>query len=111
MVTFFHILTEIVGEKESRLRLGMRMMGLKTSVYWLVWFFTGAFYILLATLVLIGAGLACQFAFFTNSNVGPDAINSLSRKLNAYICSSLQCSCCSSCLALPWCALRSGSAR
>jgi ABC-type multidrug transport system ATPase subunit len=67
-VTFFHILTEIVGEKESRLRLGMRMMGLKTSVYWLVWFFTGALYILLSTLVLIGAGLACQFAFFVNSN-------------------------------------------
>lgn len=72
MVTFFHILTEIVGEKESRLRLGMRMMGLKTSVYWLVWFFTGALYILLSTLVLIGAGLACQFAFFVNSNVSPD---------------------------------------
>lgn len=38
MITFFLVLTEIVAEKESRLRIGMRMMGLSNGPYWLVWF-------------------------------------------------------------------------
>ena len=38
MITFFIVLTEIVGEKESRQRIGMRMMGLSNGPYWLVWY-------------------------------------------------------------------------
>lgn len=41
MITFFLILTEVVAEKESRLRIGMRMMGLNNAAYWFVWWLTG----------------------------------------------------------------------
>lgn len=68
MVTFFILLVEIVGEKEKRLRIGMRMMGLSNSVYWIVWFITGTIFITVISLLLFLAGLACRFPFFTNSN-------------------------------------------
>jgi hypothetical protein len=69
MITFFVLLTEIVMEKEQRLRLGMKMMGLKDSMYWLVWFLTGLIFVFVSTLVLIAAGHACRFDVFKNTNV------------------------------------------
>lgn len=33
-LVFFLLLTEIVNEKESRIRIGMRLMGLSNAVYW-----------------------------------------------------------------------------
>jgi len=68
MVIFFILLTEVVTEKEQRLRLGMRMMGMRDSVYWLVWILQGLAFQTLSTLVLIFAGSAAQFKFFTNSD-------------------------------------------
>eukprot|EP01116_Phalansterium_solitarium_P019773 TRINITY_DN564_c0_g2_i1.p1 TRINITY_DN564_c0_g2~~TRINITY_DN564_c0_g2_i1.p1 ORF type:complete len:1819 (+),score=747.59 TRINITY_DN564_c0_g2_i1:87-5543(+) len=70
MVTFFVLLTEIVMEKEMRLRLGMRMMGLRTSVYWLVWLLNGAVFVAASSVVLITTGMACGFNVFLNSNFG-----------------------------------------
>jgi hypothetical protein len=67
MVTFFILLTEVVAEKEQRLRLGMRMMGLRSVVYWFTWFLWAEIFVFLSTLVLIFSGLGCQFAFFTNA--------------------------------------------
>eukprot|EP01103_Thecamoeba_quadrilineata_P015557 TRINITY_DN4957_c0_g2_i1.p1 TRINITY_DN4957_c0_g2~~TRINITY_DN4957_c0_g2_i1.p1 ORF type:complete len:1851 (-),score=296.09 TRINITY_DN4957_c0_g2_i1:13-5565(-) len=68
MVTFFILLAEVVTEKEQRLRLGMRMMGLNDGVYWFVWFLTGLFFVTASTLILILSGMACQFDFFINAN-------------------------------------------
>jgi len=68
MVTFFIILTEIVFEKEKRLRIGMRMMGLSNSAYWTVWWLTGLSISILTTLILIAAGAAAQFTFFLKAN-------------------------------------------
>jgi len=70
MVIFFILLTEVVTEKEQRLRLGMRMMGMKDSVYWLVWIMNGFIFQVLSTLVLIVSGSAAQFKFFTNADFG-----------------------------------------
>jgi len=69
MITFFIVLTEIVGEKESRLRIGMRMMGLSNGPYWLVWWLYGSTLVLLSTTVLVCSGLAFQFSYFTNANI------------------------------------------
>ncbi|KAH3757745.1 ABC transporter [Pelomyxa schiedti] len=68
MITFFMVLNEIVMEKESRIRLGMSMMGMKNWVYWLTWFGVGTFFMAVMTLVLQFSGMACLFDFFTNSN-------------------------------------------
>lgn len=68
MIIFFIILTEIVMEKEQRLRLGMQMMGLKSSVYWITWFGNGLTFVTLTTLLLIAAGAACGFSVFLRTN-------------------------------------------
>jgi hypothetical protein len=68
MITFFLLLTEIVAEKEMHLRIGMKMMGLSNTVYWLVWFLTGLVFITLSSVLLILAGMAAQFPVFLNAN-------------------------------------------
>ena len=40
MIVFFYTLTEVVTEKEERLRLGMRMIGLTNFSYWTSWYMT-----------------------------------------------------------------------
>lgn len=75
MVTFFVLLVEIVGEKEKRLRLGMRMMGMSNTAYWLTWFMMGLIFTLASTQVLFLSGYACGFPFFTNTNVCVDLIH------------------------------------
>eukprot|EP01128_Nolandella_sp_AFSM9_P010418 TRINITY_DN7197_c0_g1_i1.p1 TRINITY_DN7197_c0_g1~~TRINITY_DN7197_c0_g1_i1.p1 ORF type:complete len:1837 (-),score=357.54 TRINITY_DN7197_c0_g1_i1:66-5192(-) len=69
MITFFIVLTEIVAEKESRLRIGMKMMGLSTPAYWLVWALYGITFSAFSTAMLIVSGWIFQFTFFTNANV------------------------------------------
>jgi hypothetical protein len=68
MITFFIVLTEIVAEKESRQRLGMKMMGLSDAPYWLTWWLYGVTFVTLSTLVLLASGYAFQFDIFWNSN-------------------------------------------
>lgn len=68
MITFFIVLTEMVTEKENKLRLGMRMMGLANGPYYVVWWFYGLIFTTMSTLVLIGTGYAFQFDYFWNSN-------------------------------------------
>lgn len=67
-ITFFVVLTEVVKEKEERLRLALRMMGMRTLVFWLSWLLYGAAFVSLSTLVLMGAGWAAGMDFFTNSD-------------------------------------------
>lgn len=67
MIIFFVLLTEIVLEKEKSLRVGMKMMGLSDSVYWVSWFAYAFIFSILSTLVLMASGSAFQFEFFLNS--------------------------------------------
>jgi hypothetical protein len=57
-----------VYEKEHKLRQGMRMMGLRGSIYWAAWFIHSQIINILSTLLLIAAGMACDFAFFRYTN-------------------------------------------
>ena len=68
MITFFLLLTEIVHEKEMRLRIGMKMMGLSNTVYWLVWFGTGIIFVVLSAMLLMLSALVAQFTVFTHAN-------------------------------------------
>ena len=43
---------QLVMEKESRLRLGMRMMGLRTPAFWASWLLYGAFFVFASTMLL-----------------------------------------------------------
>lgn len=57
MFNFTIILNYIVYEKENKLREGMRMMGLKDSVFWISWFIPNAIIALISTLMVICGGL------------------------------------------------------
>ena len=68
-LAFFHVLTELVHEKEARLRVGMRQMGLRTSAFWTSWVVYGAALCIVGTTVLQLSGAAARFDFYTNSDV------------------------------------------
>lgn len=69
MIVFFVLLTEVVSEKESKLRVGMKMMGLSNAAYWCSWYTHGFLMIFVVTGIQYLAGLACGYTFFTRSNV------------------------------------------
>ena len=64
---FFQLITNVVVEKEEKLRVGMRQMGLRTSAYWASWGTYAVVMSLLSTLVLLASGNAAGFTFFTNA--------------------------------------------
>ena len=64
---FFQLITNVVVEKEEKLRIGMRQMGLRTSAYWASWATYAVVMSLLSTLVLLASGNAAGFTFFTNA--------------------------------------------
>mmetsp|Transcript_23109 Transcript_23109/g.41251 ORF Transcript_23109/g.41251 Transcript_23109/m.41251 type:complete len:901 (-) Transcript_23109:1806-4508(-) len=68
MVTFVIVLTEIVREKEYRLRHGLAVMGMTASAYWKSWFITGLVLIGLNVNSLLLSGLLFQIEFFQNAN-------------------------------------------
>jgi hypothetical protein len=69
MVSFFLLLSDLVGEKEQRLRLGLQLMGARGSAYWLSWFVWSIVMNSVANAVLILSGFAFQISFFTNTNI------------------------------------------
>jgi hypothetical protein len=68
MVSFFLLLSDLVGEKEQRLRLGLQLMGARGSAYWLSWFLWSVTMNMAANIVLILSGYAFQISFFTNTS-------------------------------------------
>ncbi|KAL6073062.1 ABC transporter, ATPbinding domain containing protein, variant 2 [Balamuthia mandrillaris] len=68
MFFFIILLYQITYEKENKLRLGMRTMGLKGSMYWFSWFITAQILNFLSCLLLIAVGNACDFQFFRNTS-------------------------------------------
>lgn len=66
-VIFFFLLTELVHEKEARLRVGMAQMGLSASALWASWLTYAAVMCLGSTAVLQASGYAAGFSFYTNS--------------------------------------------
>ena len=68
MILTFIALYKIVQEKEKQLRLGMNLMGLKDSAFWISWLVTIQAFNILLTLILIGFGAAFQFEVFLNTD-------------------------------------------
>jgi hypothetical protein len=68
MVTFVIVLTEIVREKEYRLRHGLAVMGMSASAYWQSWFITGLVLIVLNVNALLLSGLLFRIEFFEKVN-------------------------------------------
>jgi ABC-type multidrug transport system ATPase subunit len=66
------MLYNVVSEKDLKLRQGLKLIGLKDSVYWITWALTGLVIALLSTLILMVTGYACQLDFFLNTE--PDII-------------------------------------
>eukprot|EP01129_Flabellula_baltica_P012243 TRINITY_DN54_c1_g1_i1.p1 TRINITY_DN54_c1_g1~~TRINITY_DN54_c1_g1_i1.p1 ORF type:complete len:873 (+),score=187.37 TRINITY_DN54_c1_g1_i1:72-2690(+) len=64
------ILTNVVYEKETNLRGIMSMMGLKTSIYWLVTYVFNLFLYLIALLLIYVFAYAFDFRFFTVNDFG-----------------------------------------
>ncbi|KAI9098683.1 hypothetical protein DFS34DRAFT_618514 [Phlyctochytrium arcticum] len=70
MVIFINVLNLIVSEKEAKLRHGMQMMGLKTSVYWFSHFLSNSLLIAIGAFVTTVFGLMFQFFAFKKTNFG-----------------------------------------
>jgi ABC-type multidrug transport system ATPase subunit len=68
MFLFLVFANLIIGEKESKLRLGLRVMGLQRLPYWMSWLTTALVMLLFCVLVLIASGAAFQFKFFLLNN-------------------------------------------
>ena len=62
------MLTEVVKEKELKLRQGLSVVGLSHTSYWLHWMITGIFFLTLISLTTILMGMAFQFDLFFNAN-------------------------------------------
>ena len=67
---FFNLLTGIVVEKEEKLRIGMRQMGLRTSAYWAAWAIFSVVFSVVSCAVLLVAGHAAGLPFFSNAAFG-----------------------------------------
>jgi len=68
MFVFFTLLTEVVREKECRMRMMMRVMGLANAPYWAAWFLQGAAFSSAAAAILIASGCLCGFDVFWNAS-------------------------------------------
>jgi hypothetical protein len=66
------MLYNVVSEKDLKLRQGLKLIGLKDSVYWMTWAVTGLVIAFFSTLILTITGYACQLQFFLNTE--PDII-------------------------------------
>ncbi|KAJ3314893.1 ATP-binding cassette sub- A member 1 [Boothiomyces sp. JEL0838] len=69
MVIFINVLSQILEEKEKKLRIGMEVMGLRPSIYWLSHFFTNAFLVFVSAWVTVALGVAFGFKAFTRANI------------------------------------------
>ena len=68
LISFVIMFTELVKEKEQKLRQGLVVVGLSHGSYWLHWIITGAILSFITTLSLVIAGLSCQFEQLLNTN-------------------------------------------
>ena len=63
MIPFFYITQKLASEKESKIKEGMKMMGLTDSTYYLSWFIT---YLLISTFTSMIVTYMLCFQMFKN---------------------------------------------
>jgi hypothetical protein len=64
MIVFVVILTEIVREKEKHLRLGLTLMGMSSTAYWMSWGITALLFSTIVSNLLVLSGIICGFDVF-----------------------------------------------
>lgn len=64
-----YLLILIVGEKENHIKEGMKIMGLRDSVYWLAWFLIYSLFVTFIT--IISVILLFSLGVFQNTNYLP----------------------------------------
>lgn len=69
MFVFVVLIYQIVFEKDKNLKLGMQLMGLKESVFWITWFITAVTVSFIAVWLVIITGFIFQFDFFFMTNI------------------------------------------
>ena len=67
MFIFSMLVSEIVKEKENKLRHGLSVMGVSATSFWISWFLIGFFLNLFSTNLLILCGYISNFDFFLNT--------------------------------------------
>lgn len=67
LFAFLFIQSEIVREKEYKLRQGLNIFGASHGAYWLSWFLISVLYSLVSSLSTYLAGLTFGFGFFTQT--------------------------------------------
>ena len=67
LFAFLFIQSEIVREKEYKLRQGLNIFGASHSAYWISWFLVSNVYALVSSVSTYLAGLAFGFGFFTET--------------------------------------------
>jgi hypothetical protein len=68
MFNFMILLTQIVAEKESKLHLCMRTMGLKDSTYWISWLLASTITNIISSLLVTVTGTIVRLDFFVRTN-------------------------------------------
>jgi hypothetical protein len=67
LFVFLFLQSEIVREKEHKLRQGLNIFGAGHTAYWLSWFLIAAIYSLVSSVSTYLAGLAFGFGFFVDT--------------------------------------------
>lgn len=67
MLIFGLFISEIVKEKELRLRHGLSIVGVSSTAFWFSWFVTGFIISFTATVVLVSSACYFEFEMFKNS--------------------------------------------
>lgn len=67
LFVFLFLQSEIVREKEYKLRQGLNIFGAGHTAYWLSWFLIAAIYSLVSSVSTYLAGLAFGFGFFVDT--------------------------------------------
>jgi len=64
MFVYVVLIYQVVYEKDKNLKLGMQLMGLRESVFWVSWFVTAFVTSVIVILLVMMTGYILQFAFF-----------------------------------------------
>lgn len=67
LFAFLFIQSEIVREKEYKLRQGLNIFGASHSSYWFSWFLISNIYAIVSSISTYIAGLVFGFGFFTDT--------------------------------------------
>lgn len=66
MVSFLNLNTEILNEKERKLRQGLMLFGVSSGAYWVSWVIYTLILDIFYAGMITASGYICKFSFFTN---------------------------------------------